>query len=162
MVAPTSAPTSVRISATTHVPSPYSSPLSSARPFPHSQTPPSRSRSCVVPPRSSRTTVVVRHARAPVPLSSLELRRAFHLGEFCLDARNLRHASAYPLPLWFPLPVLTRVSLAPLESRRRRPKPLACPCHRSRVPESSLEVCNPDMPLFFPCFPSVMRDCSPE
>jgi hypothetical protein len=34
-----SAPTSARILATTHVPSPYSSPLTSARPFPHSQTP---------------------------------------------------------------------------------------------------------------------------
>ena len=123
---------------------------------------PACSRSCVVPPRSSWKTAAVRRARALVPPSSLELHRAFRLGEFCLGARNLRRASAYRLPLWFPLPMLTRVSLAPPESRRRRSKPLSCPCHRSRVPESSLEVSNPDLPIFFPGVPSVMRDCSPE
>jgi hypothetical protein len=123
---------------------------------------PARSRSCAVPPRSSRKTAAVRCARTPVPPSPLELRRAFRLGEFCLGARNLRRASAYPLPLWFPLSVLTKVSLAQLESCRCRPKPLSCPYRRSRVPESSLEVSNPDLPLFSPCLPSVMCDCSPE
>jgi hypothetical protein len=95
----------------------------------------------------------------PVLSSPLELGRAFRLSEFCLGARNLRHASAYPLPLWFPLSVLTKVSLAQLESRRRRPKPLSCPYRRSRVPKSSLEVSNPDLPLFFLVCP---RSCATD
>jgi hypothetical protein len=123
---------------------------------------PAHSRSCTVPPRSSRKTAAVCRARAPVPPSPLELHRAFRLGEFCLGAHNLRRTSAYPLPLWFPLSVLTGGSLAQPESRCRQPKPLSCPCRRSSVPKSSLEVSNPDLPLFFPCLPSVMCDCSPE
>jgi hypothetical protein len=96
----------------------------------------------------SQKTTAARHAHAPVLSSPLGLRRAFHLGEFCLDARNLRRASIYSLPFWFPLPMLIEASHAQPKSHRRRPKPLLCPCHRSRVPESSLEVSNPTPPLF--------------
>jgi hypothetical protein len=97
---------------------------------------------------SSEPSEDLRRARAPVPPSSLEFCRAFRLGEFCLGARNLRRASTYPLHLWFPLPVLTRVSLVPPESGRHRPKPLSCPCRSSRVPESCLELSNLGLPYF--------------
>jgi hypothetical protein len=97
---------------------------------------------------SSEPSEDLRRARAPVPPSSLEFCRAFRLGEFCLGARNLRHASTYPLHLWFPLPVLTRVSLVPPESGRHRPKPLSCPYRSSRVPESCLELSNLGLPYF--------------
>jgi hypothetical protein len=144
------APTSVQIPATTHAPNPYSSPLMSPRPFPPLTDTPARLRSCVVSSQSSRKTAAARRARAPVPSPPLGLRRAFRLSESRLDARNLRRASIYSLPLWFPLSVLTGPSLAQPESRRRRPKPSSCPCRRSTVPESSLEVSNPAVPLFFP------------
>jgi hypothetical protein len=133
------------------VPNPYSSPPST-RPFPPLADTPARFRSCAIPSRSSRKTAAACRVRAPVPPSPLGLRRAFRLGKFSLGACNLRRASAYSLPLWFPLLVLTGASLAQPESRRRRPKPLACPCHRSRVPESSLEVRNLDPHPIFPLF----------
>jgi hypothetical protein len=78
----------------------------------------------------------VHHACAPVPLSPLGLRRAFRLDEFRLGAYNLRRASIYSLPLWFPLPVLTGASHVQPKSHHRRPKPLPCPCRRSVTPGS--------------------------
>jgi hypothetical protein len=143
-----SAPTSARISSTTHAPNPYSSSLPFALPLPPLADTPARLRSCVVPSQSSRKTIATRRARAPVPPSPLGLRRSFRLGEFYLGARNLRRASIYSLPLWFPLPVFTGASHAQPESRRHRPKPLSCPYRRSKVPESSLEVSNPALPVF--------------
>jgi hypothetical protein len=133
--------------------------IPSARPFPQS--------------RRSFSELSEDHRRLPCPRtrsavtigaspSPSELRRAFGLDEFRLGARNLRRASTYSLPLWFPLPVLTGASLAQSKSRCRRPKPLPCPCHHSRVPEPSLKVTHLPMPLISISLPCCSRNCSPE
>jgi hypothetical protein len=144
------APTSTQIPATTHAPNPYSSPPLVRSAIPHSQTPQlafARASSLL---RALRRPPPLAAPHAPVPSPPLGLRRAFCLGESRLGARNLRRASIYSLPLWFPLPVLTGASLAQPESHHRRPKPSSCPYRRSRVLKSSLKVSNPAPPLIFP------------
>jgi hypothetical protein len=107
-------------------------------------------------------SAVARQVRVLVPPSPLELRCASHLGEFRLSARNLRHASAYPLPPWFPLPMLTRAPHVQPESRRCRPKPLRCLCRCSRVPELSLKVTLHPTPLIFLSLPCCSPASSPR
>jgi hypothetical protein len=64
-----------------------------------------------------------------------------------------------------PLILSTRAhqtSLRQPQRRRRRPEPLSCLYHRSRVPEPSLKVTNLLRPLIPPSLLSIVRDCSLE
>jgi hypothetical protein len=142
------APTSTQIPATTHVSDPYSNPplvcsaISTTR-----RHLPTHLRSCTTSSLSSEDRC--RSSRHTSVLSPpLRSHYAFCLGEFRLGVCNSRHAFICPPSLWFSLPMLTGAFPMQSEHHHRRPRPSSCPCRRSRVPKSPLEVSNPAPPLF--------------
>jgi hypothetical protein len=109
-------PTSAQFPATTPAPDPYSNPLRPALPFPPlvDSSQPTLARALSLP--RARRTAAIHRARTSVLPPPLSPHCAHCLGKFRLGVHNSRHASIFPLPLWFSLPVLIRAFPAHPES----------------------------------------------
>jgi hypothetical protein len=101
-------------------PTPTQTPLSFALPFAPLADSSQLAFARALPLPRAWKTAGFHRAHASVLPPSLRPRRAHCLGEFCLDVRNSRRASIYPIPLWFSLPVFTGAfpALSPLTEAR--------------------------------------------
>jgi hypothetical protein len=104
----------------------------------------------------------IRRGPVLVRLSRSSPRHVYCLHELCLVTNNLEHPLVFSLPLYSSRSMFTRPFFTAQQLRCRRPDTPPCLDRLSRVPEPSLKVTNLTLPIFSPCLPSIVCDCSPE